>query len=118
MPAQRDDQVGHKLDRITQLQYETKTQVSRLSDAQDRQATDLSKLRTDVKEEVGVTKSRVRQLEADLGDRPPDTPTAFAQLQSLQGFAARTKWIGSTIVGLIVTAFGAVLAWILGLFTR
>lgn len=57
-----------------------------------------------------AAEKRFTKVEDDLGGRPPDTPDAFSQIQTLQGFRQRTNYWGKAVIGLAVTVVGAVLA--------
>ncbi len=58
------------------------------------------------------TEKRVGNLEEDVGNRIPDDPTAFSQIQGLQGFKKRTDSMLNRLWGLVSGAVVAIFALI------
>lgn len=64
------------------------------------------------------TEKRFGKLEGNLGPRIPDDPTAFSQIQSLQGFRKRTitglTMLWGLIATIVITIVSQFFGWLSG----
>ncbi len=67
---------------------------------------------------VDGTEKRLTSLELDVGNRIPDEPTAFSQLQTLNGFRKRSVAGVTMLWGLVMTAVAAFVSQLFGLFGK
>lgn len=60
------------------------------------------------------TEKRLEKVEGNLGPRIPDDPTAFSQIQSLQGFRKRTVTGITMLWGLVATVVVTIVSQLFG----
>ena len=101
--------------------HDLEMQVQGLRKDQESSSRDVNRLCEKVEKYTEVTQSQISKMaEAtqtqigkmndDIGNRPPDTPDAFAQIQSLNSFASRAKRYVSSAIGTLFTVVGAIVA--------
>ena len=104
-----DKQIGQIQETLTAIQLEFKG----MNGEQKATNKSVDTLCVKLEEYVDGTEKRLNNLEENLGNRIPDDPTAFSQLQGLQGFKQRTNSMINRLWGLVSGAVLAIVSLVL-----
>jgi len=104
-----DEQIGKIHDTVTGIRLEFRD----LNAAQKATNKSVDDLCGKLGKYAEGTEKRLGNIEEDLGSRIPDDPTAFSQIQGLQGFRQRTTSILNRLWGFVASAVLAIVTMIL-----
>ena len=109
-----DEKIGKIHDTVTGIRLEFadfKAEQKLTNKSVDTLCTKLDKY-------VDATEQRVGNLEKDVGNRLPDDPSVFSQLQSINGFRKRTIMALKLVWGFLTSVALALISQLFGLFGK